>query len=164
MKTLYVKDVPVQEVKMKLGKLEAFIKMIQDEDLREATRKYLAYYWEDFSKVPGSLRYHHAYTGGLLKHTEDKVKKLFKEKGLSRKEKYLLMIPGASYGSSKCWPPDYFAKVADHIEVEFGLKVVIAPGPNEEDIAFRIKENMKSEPIIFVDPILSLKELKDGTI
>jgi len=100
------------------------------------------------------------YQLSLLKHTEDKVKKLFKEKGLSRKEKYLLIIPGASYGSSKCWPPDYFAKVADHIEVEFGLKVVIAPGPNEEDIAFRIKENMKREPFIFVDPILSLEELK----
>jgi heptosyltransferase II len=43
--------------------------------------------------------------------------------------------PGARFGSSKCWPPEHFAQVAELCQDRFGAKVVLFCGPGEEQIA-----------------------------
>lgn len=50
-------------------KLHGYISKIKDDDLREALMKYMNRIYKDFSRMPASRSYHHAYSGGLLKHT-----------------------------------------------------------------------------------------------
>ncbi len=48
---------------------------------------------------------------------------------------FITLVPGANFGSSKCWPPERFAEVADHLVETYvgggGLMVVIASSPAE---------------------------------
>jgi heptosyltransferase-2 len=50
------------------------------------------------------------------------------------------MNSGAKFGSSKCWPPDYFAKLAELFENRWHCKILLFVGPGEEDIAQSIVE------------------------
>jgi len=43
--------------------------------------------------------------------------------------------PGASFGSSKCWPTENFAELAELCERRLSAKIVLFSGPGEEDIA-----------------------------
>jgi ADP-heptose:LPS heptosyltransferase len=54
-------------------------------------------------------------------------------------EGYVVMVPGANYGSSKCWPPERFAEVADRLTAgregdRRGVDVVLASSPSERPI------------------------------
>jgi heptosyltransferase II len=42
--------------------------------------------------------------------------------------------PGASFGSSKCWPPEYFAELAQMCRDGFHAKIILLSGPGEEEI------------------------------
>lgn len=43
--------------------------------------------------------------------------------------------PGARFGSSKCWPAEYFAELAERLQQEFSCKILLLTGPGEEDLA-----------------------------
>ena len=43
--------------------------------------------------------------------------------------------PGAKFGSSKCWPPEYFAELAERFTEAFGCRILLFTGPGEEAIA-----------------------------
>ncbi|HNS21167.1 MAG TPA: lipopolysaccharide heptosyltransferase II [Sedimentisphaerales bacterium] len=72
---------------------------------------------------------------------------LFIGEGLARRANALLgkysvaesdfligLNPGASFGSSKCWPPEYFAELAGRLRKAFDAKVILFSGPGEEGI------------------------------
>ncbi|MEN6428052.1 MAG: lipopolysaccharide heptosyltransferase II [Phycisphaerales bacterium] len=42
--------------------------------------------------------------------------------------------PGASFGSSKCWPPEYFAELARLLRKSTDAKILLFSGPGEEGI------------------------------
>ncbi|MEN6576465.1 MAG: lipopolysaccharide heptosyltransferase II [Phycisphaerales bacterium] len=42
--------------------------------------------------------------------------------------------PGASFGSSKCWPPEYFAELARLLRKSIDAKIILFSGPGEEGI------------------------------
>ncbi len=46
--------------------------------------------------------------------------------------------PGAKFGSSKCWPAEYFADLADMLREELSCKVLLLVGPGEEVLAEEI--------------------------
>jgi heptosyltransferase-2 len=48
------------------------------------------------------------------------------------------MNPGARFGSSKCWPPEYFARLAEMIEQRWNCKIILSTGPGEKDIGDQI--------------------------
>lgn len=48
------------------------------------------------------------------------------------------MNPGASFGSSKCWPPEYFARLAELLQEAWQCRILLLVGPGEEGIAERI--------------------------
>jgi heptosyltransferase-2 len=52
--------------------------------------------------------------------------------------------PGASFGSAKCWPAEYFAEVAELCQERFGAKVILFCGPGEEGIAQAIRGQTKA--------------------
>ncbi|MEN8183460.1 MAG: lipopolysaccharide heptosyltransferase II, partial [Myxococcota bacterium] len=72
---------------------------------------------------------------------------------------YLVVTPGASYGSSKLWPTASFAAACDAISARHGLQVLLAPGPGEEAIAGEIVRAMHEPALSFQDPPTSLAEL-----
>ena len=53
--------------------------------------------------------------------------------GLGDVGRLAVLNPGASYGSAKCWPPGYFAKVADTLAGR-GWAVALSGGPGERAI------------------------------
>jgi heptosyltransferase-2 len=84
---------------------------------------------------------------------------IFERCGISDQRMKVVMIPGAAYGSSKCWRPDYFAQVADRLIGGYGCDVLIVPGPQEVAIAREIEVTMKQRPSVIADPIVPLDVL-----
>ena len=79
--------------------------------------------------------------------------------GVKHSEGLLVVTPGASFGSSKLWPSQYFAQACDEIVRRRGLRAVLAPGPGEERIARDIAAAMQTRPLELFDPPASLGEL-----
>ena len=69
-------------------------------------------------------------------------------KGLKVKKSKLIcgINPGASYGDSKRWYPDEFAKVA--IELSSSYEIIIFGGPNEKDIALDIEKILIKKGVV----------------
>ena len=72
----------------------------------------------------------------------------------------VVLNPGANYGSAKCWPPEYYAQLADALVERFGARVVASLGPKEREIADRLAAAARRPIDIFVDPPLGLGPLK----
>lgn len=68
------------------------------------------------------------------------------------------IAPGASYGAAKCWPPEYFAQLADRLISECAADVIFFGTPGEKEIAARIRSHMKSRAISLVGET-SMREL-----
>ncbi len=81
---------------------------------------------------------------------------ILKRFGVHGKRMTVAMIPGAAYGSSKCWKPMYFAEVADHLIEEYGCNALIIPGPEEIEIVREIEAKMRHRPFALVDPVVPL--------
>jgi heptosyltransferase-2 len=75
-------------------------------------------------------------------------------------EPLVVLNPGANYGSAKCWPPEYYAQLADALVERFGARVVASLGPKEREIADRLAAAARRPIDIFVDPPLGLGPLK----
>jgi heptosyltransferase-2 len=89
----------------------------------------------------------------------DAVAQRLAERDVDDREGLLVATPGASYGSSKLWPVGHFASSCDEISDVWGLRVVLAPGPGEEQIASEISARMSRSALNLVDPVTNLPEL-----
>ncbi len=70
-----------------------------------------------------------------------------------------VITPGASFGSSKLWPPAHFARACDDLAARLGLRSVLAPGPGEEALAAEVARSAKVPVASLADPPTSLGEL-----
>ncbi len=67
------------------------------------------------------------------------------------------LVPGANFGSSKCWLPERFAAVADGLIEKRGMQVVIASSPAEAGIVDAILAASR-----FPGQIMALAKLNEG--
>jgi heptosyltransferase-2 len=67
--------------------------------------------------------------------------------GISEDEIVVGLNPGAQFGSSKCWPPEYFAELADLLEAEGDCRLLLLVGPGEDSIAEEIMAKTNSKLI-----------------
>lgn len=92
--------------------------------------------------------------------TRRQVAALYDKLQVERDKRLVTVIPGASFGSSKCWPAEYFARVGDALIDRHNVEVMIVPGPGEEEIARHIESLMIHKPHNCVATIVPLEELK----
>ena len=88
--------------------------------------------------------------------SEDVANKLFKKYNIDKKP-FILINPGASYGSSKCWTAEGFARTADMLTDIIDCSIVLTCGPGETRLADEIEKFSKkglinlSKESIFLD-------------
>ena len=76
---------------------------------------------------------------------EEKGKQLLDKYGIGSDKMVIGLNPGAKFGSSKCWPPEYFAKLADLFMKRWDCKVLLFVGPGEDNIAQSIISTSKAK-------------------
>lgn len=72
----------------------------------------------------------------------------------------ITLVPGGAFGSSKCWPVEHYAAVADYLVIRYDAQVVVSVAPNESHISDRICELAQSKLINLAKHPLSLGQLK----
>ena len=75
------------------------------------------------------------YISEALKATGDQ---LLKRYGIAPDDAVIGLNPGAQYGASKCWPPEYFAGLAELLQQRWNCKLLLFLGPGEESIGDEI--------------------------
>ena len=75
-----------------------------------------------------------------------------------RRDRPVVIAPGASFGASKCWPAESYAELADRIAQQ-GLPVILLGGPGESAVLRAVQGAMKSKAIAF-DAALDLGAVK----
>ncbi len=65
---------------------------------------------------------------------QNRSKKLLERYGIASGDMVIGLNPGAQFGSSKCWPPEYFASLANMISEHWQCKLLLFVGPGEDDL------------------------------
>ena len=73
--------------------------------------------------------------------------RLIESYGITPDDMVIGMNPGARYGSSKCWPPEYFAELAEKIAGKWNCKIMLFMGPGEQDLGRQIVNNSRTKII-----------------
>jgi len=81
------------------------------------------------------------------------------QQGIAASDFMVVIIPGATFGSSKCWPDSSFAAAADALISRYNARIFIVPGPGEKDIARSIAQKMRHAPIDLGEQVLPLDRL-----
>ena len=80
----------------------------------------------------------------LSESLEEKGKQLLDKYGIGSEKMVIGLNPGAKFGSSKCWPPEYFAKLAELFIKRWDCKILLFVGPGEDNIAQSIIKTSKA--------------------
>lgn len=73
---------------------------------------------------------------------------------------FILLNPGAAYGSSKCWTAEGFARTADIIKSQWACTIAVVGAPHEAQLATDIEQAAKSRVINLAHEVISLDILK----
>jgi heptosyltransferase-2 len=74
----------------------------------------------------------------------ERARVLLKKYGIGDDETVIGLNPGARFGSSKCWPPEHFARLAEMLEKRFDCRVMLFTGPGEQAIGRAILEKTRA--------------------
>jgi len=80
--------------------------------------------------------------------------------GIRPQDKVVGLNVGASFGSSKCWPMEYFAELAELVEDKLKSKVLLLAGPGEERLARDIIKMSRAQIINTAADAIDLELLK----
>jgi len=74
----------------------------------------------------------------------------------------IIMVPGGTFGPSKCWPAENFAKTADKLIDKYNATIVISVSddPTEKTIARKICESSNNNLINLAEKPLTIAQLK----
>ncbi|MGR3294290.1 MAG: lipopolysaccharide heptosyltransferase II [Candidatus Scalindua sp.] len=95
----------------------------------------------------------------ISEECEEKVKELLRKYDIDKKP-FILMNPGASYGSSKLWTAEGFARTADLLKEVVDCNIVLTCGPGEIGLADEIEKYSKSGLINLSKASISLDVFK----
>ena len=79
---------------------------------------------------------------------EEQVDRLLAASSLDPNDDLLGLNPGSTYGTAKRWLPERYARTADRLAQDFGLRVVILGATGEEVLGQAVADAMESRPIV----------------
>jgi heptosyltransferase-2 len=82
------------------------------------------------------------------KEEKAEARRLLAAEGIANNEKFLVLNPGAAYGSAKRWSEERFAAAADRLGQYLDLRVAIIGSAAELPVAEKIRSKMKSMPAV----------------
>ena len=77
------------------------------------------------------------------------ARQVLDERGIDWRRPMVLVCPGASFGSSKLWPVQHFAQLADMLVGRLSVNIVITGSYQEAEIARQIRAGMRSPAMDF---------------
>jgi len=77
--------------------------------------------------------------------------RLLNRHGIRPSDMVVGLNPGAKFGASKCWPPEYFARLAELLVQKWSCKLMLFVAPGEEEIARSIQKSSQA-PIVNTGP------------
>lgn len=80
--------------------------------------------------------------------TQQRADELLRGYGIIENDMVIGLNPGADFGSSKCWPPEHFARLAELLTKKHNAKIMLFSGPGEEAIAEAI---IRQSPAAIID-------------
>ena len=84
------------------------------------------------------------------------IDRFWVQQGFSQTNPVVALNPGANW-PSKCWSPDRYAKVADRLTKQRGIRVLVLWGPGERPLAEAVAGDMTEKAVIA--PETTLKQL-----
>jgi lipopolysaccharide heptosyltransferase II len=76
------------------------------------------------------------------------ARRLLSAEGISRNRKFLVLNPGAAYGSAKRWHEDRFSNVAEILAGELGLDIALIGSQSERSIAEQIRDRLNRKAAV----------------
>src|SRR5262245_60084182 len=76
------------------------------------------------------------------------ARKLLSAEGIANGAPFLVLNPGAAYGSAKRWHEDRFADVAENLATDLGLQVALIGSEAERPIAEQIRDRINRKPAV----------------
>jgi heptosyltransferase-2 len=76
------------------------------------------------------------------------ARRLLSDAGIADQERFLVLNPGAAYGSAKRWHSDRFAAVANILSVELRLRVALIGSEAERPIAEEIRKRAPAAAVL----------------
>lgn len=84
----------------------------------------------------------------------ERVRALLRERGLTNgagsRRPFVVLAPGAAYGSAKCWLPERYAALADRLVEAFDAAVLLCGPPAEARLGEAIAAQMRSKPVSLI--------------
>lgn len=96
------------------------------------------YYLEICRWLHLAVAHHHPPRLHMSGPVQKRGRRLLERYGITPDDTVIGLNPGAKFGSSKCWPPEYFARLAELISEHWNCKILLFIGPGEENIGNRI--------------------------
>ncbi len=91
---------------------------------------------------------------------QKRAEELLLKYGIRPNDTVIGLNPGASFGSSKCWPAEHFAKAAELFQQKFNANILLLAGPGEEQIVNAILSKTTAKIINTAPDRIDLELLK----
>lgn len=84
----------------------------------------------------------------VSKREEFLAQRLLDDSGADPQKPIVMLNPGASFGMSKMWAPERYAKAADELIKRRDAQIIINVAPSEKHIGKTVTDNMELRPIL----------------
>lgn len=106
-------------------------------------------------------------TLGITPSEQTEAQQVLSQQGIEANDRLVMLVPGANFGSSKCWSPERFAQVAEHLIAPHGryrARVILAGAPTEKPIIDAIVAATKPEYQAQLVPLTNLNQGQGVTL
>ncbi|MFB3893776.1 MAG: lipopolysaccharide heptosyltransferase II [Phycisphaerae bacterium] len=118
-------------------------------------------YYNALAAFAGATAESHRMELPVSQAVQEQADALLREAGVCPGATLVMVNPGASFGTSKLWPPKRFAAVADALFERRGAAIIINAAPAERAIAAEVAAAMRNKPAVnFADRPNSIGLLK----
>lgn len=107
-------------------------------------KRHQIHYYLDLASAVSAVISHPSIEIEANAEEKSQARKLLASAGIAPDRRFLVLNPGAAYGSAKRWGEDRFAEAGDALASELEIDVAIIGSEKERSIAERIQGRMKS--------------------